>query len=677
MSIQISMRRLLTITCAVAALGTTSVSFAADVASPTSWSDYGGGKYFQRYSPLAQIGAGDLGKAQTAWSRSGVDASIKGKFPDLSPSTNLRGTPIAVDGVLYAQDAVGLVEAFDGATGATRWVQGPLPETLKEAAGQGLRGVSYWRAAADERVISIRGEYLYALNAKTGQPIAEFGDGGRVYVGWPSNEPYTYRATNGPIVANDVIVITGTGGSLDGGGSGDAGTTKEGLPENIRGYDVRTGHLLWTFHVLEDKHTTWGKDSYRFVGNMGAFGSVSADEALNLVYVPLTAPTMSYFGGHRPGDNLYSSSLVALNSKTGKLVWAQQLVHHDMWDYDAASPPILGDVRVGGKLVKTVMQANKVGFLYVFDRATGKPVWPIEERPVPQSTVPGEASSPTQPFPTKLPGFDLQGVTEADLADFTPAIKAEAQQIANRYVLGPVFTPPTLVDPSEGGKKGTLAAPGVWGSGNWNTGAFDPEVGAYYAVSRTEPTVYGLFKPTGPKASIDYAVADINPPPLRADDPAANGPRAGLPKPPLLSSGLPLLKPPYGRVTVYDIGKGEQLWMAPNGDDPAIRSNPALTGVQLPKLLGNAGRGAPLLTKSALFLPDSSDAISGRAGIHSGAKLRGYDKRTGEVMSELALPAGATGAPMTYLAGGRQFIVLPVGGADYGSGWVAFTVPGK
>ena len=648
-------------------------SSAASAEAPSAgaqWPSYGGNAWFQRYSPSDQINKTTISGLDVVWKRPTVDPSITAKFPDLQASNYNRGTPIMVDGVLYVADALGIVEAFDGKTGKTLWVQKPTPFSMKEAAGQGTRGVAFWAAGTDRRIISQRGNFMYATHADSGEPVAEFGDQGKVFVRWPTSDPINYRTSSGPIIANDVIIIGGVGGSVDGGGTGDLGSHKEAVPENIRGYDVRTGHLLWTFHIIPDEgqpgHETWGKDSWRIVGDMGAWAPLSADEAMGLVYVPLTAPTLSYFGGHRPGDNTWSSSLVALDTRTGKLAWGKQLVHHDLWDYDVASPPVLADVKVKGALVKAVIQVNKTGNVFVFDRKTGAPVWPIEERPVPKSTVPGEAASPTQPFSVQFPPIDEQGITDADLADFTPAIKAEARDLVSHYVTGPIYTPPSLIDIGAG-KLGTLEAPGGWGAGNWNSGAFDPETGVFYAVSRNLPDVFGLYK-TGSDATIEYAVTNPR------DILTGAGFKPGLPSPVYLKSGLPVLKPPYGRVSAYDIGAGKRLWTAPNGDDPKVRDNPALKGVKLPPLLGNTGRGAPLVTRSLLFLADASDAVSGGNGVHDQAKLRAYDKASGDVVWQHDLPAGATGAPMTFMADGRQYIIVPVGAAGHTDGWVAFAL---
>jgi quinoprotein glucose dehydrogenase len=648
------------------------------------WNSYGGDKGFTRYSPLDQINRDNVSQLRVVWRKPALDPQISGKFPDLVSSNYFRGTPIIVNGVLYAPDGVGLVEAFDAATGRTKWVQQPLEPTLKEAAGQSTRGVAYWSKGADERIISIRRDYLYALDAKTGKPSRDFGENGRVWLSRHTPDDAGYFGFPGPFVVNDVVVVGGNGGGKTGEGYGDDGFESHAKPEDIRGYDIHTGKQLWTFHVLPHKgepgYETWGKGSSEYMGNMAAWASMTADEQLGYVYVPLSAPTVSYYGGHRPGNNLYSDSLVALNAKTGKVVWYFQMVHHDLWDYDSATPPVLADITVDGKKIKAVIASNKTGFLYVFDRVTGKPVWPIKERPVPRSTTPGEATSPTQPFPTKPPAFDRQGFTTDDLIDFTPELHQKALEIASHYKLGPLFTPPSLM---ADGKKGTLAMPSAWGSGNWNTGALDPETGIYYAVSMTQPTAYGLAKATNPKATMEYWVpfGEDEPHPLTAP---ASMHRALLPgevpddyqepPDPLKIDGLPLMKPPYGRITAINMNSGETMWMVPNGDGP--RNHPLLKDLNLPPL-GNLGRPAALVTKTLLFVGDASDALFGRAGIAGPAKFRAYDKATGMVIWQMDLPVGLTGGPMTYMANGQQLVVLPIGGKGYGAGWLALGLTGQ
>ncbi|WP_395672578.1 PQQ-binding-like beta-propeller repeat protein [Phenylobacterium sp.] len=635
-------------------------------AAPKDTVYLGGSKKLDRYAPVGQINRSNVAGLRTLWTRPGLDPSLKAAFPDLIPSNYLRGTPMLVNGVMYTPNAVGLVEAFDPATGATRWVQQPFTATLADAAGQSTRTVDYWEHGADKRIYSVRGEHLYAMNAADGTPVAGFGEGGRVSLNRNTPDQAPYFAFNGPIIVGDVVVIGGEGGGKAGGGYADGGDTREAAPEHIRGYDVRTGKLVWTFHILprpgEPGYETWTPESAAYSGNMGAWAPLSADEARGIVYVPLTTTTNAYYGGHRPGDNLYSNSLVALDAKTGKRLWHFQMVHHDLWDYDNSAPPTLAELKVGGRTIPAVIQPNKSGYVYVFNRVTGKPVWPIVERPVPQSTIPGEHTSPTQPIPTKPPPFDRHGITDADLIDYTPELKEEARQFVAQYVTGPTFTPPSLDESANGGKKGTLSMPGVWGVGNWNTGAFDPETGRYYAVSTTLPSVYGLAKLTDPKATMEYGNA-----PRPRNAAASTTPRVSSaygPSP----NGLPILKGPYGRITAYDMNKGELLWVAANGDGP--RNDPRLKDLNLPPL-GNIGRPVALVTKSLLFLGDASDSLFGSAGLRGAAKFRAFDKASGEQVWETNIPAGTTGGPVSYIVNGKQIVLVPVGGAGHGSSWIA------
>jgi quinoprotein glucose dehydrogenase len=327
------------------------------------------------------------------------------------------------------------------------------------------------------------------------------------------------------------------------------------------------------------------------------------------------------------------------------------MVHHDLWEYDTVGPPTLGEITVDGKRIKAVMQPSKTGFLYVFDRVTGKPVWPIEERPVPQSTVPGEHTAATQPFPTKPPPFARIGLTEDDLIDFTPELRAKAREIARQFVIGPIFTPPSMVSDEPGGKQGTLMVPGSWGAGNWNTGAFDPETGVYYAFSHEIPRVYRLAKATEAGAEMDYWSPNRDAPYI---------------------DGLPIIKPPYGRIVALDLNRGEQLWTAVNGDGP--RNHPQLKGLNLPPL-GTASRPTALVTKTLLFIGEGSNLFGGVQPNMFGKKFRAYDKATGQVIWEMELPSGTTGGPMTYMARGKQYIVVPIGGKEEPAEWIALSLP--
>jgi len=645
---------------------------AAQAPQPAAeWRYYGGNKGFTRYSALDQINRDNVKSVRVAWRRPAVNDKMIAAFPDTRPNAYLRATPIMIDGVLYTQDAHGLVIALDGETGRAIWEQ-PFGPDREDARGASTRGVDYWRGGAgnsDRRIFSIRGEHLYALDAATGMPVQTFGTQGRVLLRFGDRQPLAgrFNDSTGPLVLGNVVVVTGNTG-----GAGDGGNTKEAAPEDVRGFDAESGRLLWTFHVVpqpgEFGNESWGNGSWKIAGDLGAWNPMTADEELGYVYVPLTSPTAAWYGGWRPGDNLFANSIVALEVKTGKRVWHFQTVHHDLWDWDNIGPPMLGEITVDGKRIKAVMQANKAAFLYVLDRTNGRPVWPIEERPVPQSTVPGEHSSPTQPFPTKPPPFDLQGISDNDLIDYTPALKQRARTIANQYVMGPVFSPPSV--PSDGGKKGTLVQPGAWGSANWNTGAFDPDTGYYYAISQTlGPANRAARKQNDPRATMEYA--DFMPTP-ETDQPASQAPPSTVDA--ISIDGLPIIKGPYGRITAIDLNRGVHVWMRPNGDGP--RFHPLLKDLKLPPL-GYPNRPAPLLTKTLLFLGEGSDAISGTAGADWtwGTKFRAYDKATGGVIWEMDLPSGTTAGPMTYTVKGKQYIVVAVGDRNHPSEYVALSLP--
>jgi glucose dehydrogenase len=623
------------------------------------WRYFGGNKAFTRYSPLDQINRDNVKNLRIVWRRPAVSDQLTQAFPDLRVNNYLRSTPIVVDAVLYAQNAHGLVVAFDGETGKTVWEQELFARTREEANGSATRGVDYWRGGAgnaDRRIFAIRGEYLYALDATTGKPVPGFGDQGRASLHFEENQPLAARFNDstGPLVVSNVVVVTGNTA-----GAGDTGTfKKEAAPEDVRGFDAQSGKLLWTFHVVprpgEFGNDTWGNESWKIAGDLGAWNPMTADEELGYVYVPLTAPTASAYGVWRPGDNLFADSIVALDAKTGRRVWHFQTVHHNLWEWENVGPAMLGDITVDGRRIKAVMQPNKNGFLFVLDRTNGKPVWPIEERLVPQSNVPGERTSPTQPFPTKPPAFDRQGVSDADLIDYTPELKARARDIAKDFVTGPMFTPPSITTEEPGTNRGTLMLPGSWGAANWNTGAFDPETGIYYATSASlpGPSNRAIKKMTNPEATMEYASVGTFPE----------------------IEGLPIIKGPYGRITALNLNTGTQVWMVPNGDGP--RHHPLLKALNLPPL-GVPNRPAPVLTKTLLFLGEGSNAVSGtpQTDWGWGKKFRAYDKATGSVIWETELPSGTTGGPMTYMLKGKQYIVVPIGSRSEPAEYVALALP--
>ncbi len=621
--------------------------FAAEAQS--TWPYWGGTKAFNRYSPADQINASNVSELEVAWRRPAVDRSITSAYPRLRVSGNLRATPIYVDGVLYLSNGIGLATAIDPSSGDTLWIQSPDEETFENIRGTGTRGVEYWTNGSEERLFSVRQGKLYALDADTGNKIEAFGDDGVVDL-VPAGANTFSLVSSGPLIVNGVIVITGT---VD--GAGDSGTTWRGVAsEDVRGFDAETGELLWTFHAVpregEFGTDTWGNDSWRESGDLGSWCCLSADEELGYVYVPFTAPTAAYYGGHRPGDNLYSNSLVAIDVSTGERVWHFQMVHHDVWEYDNVGPPILGDIIVDGRPIKAVMQANKTGWVYVFDRVTGEPVWPIEELPVPQSDVPGEQLSATQPFPTKPAPIATQGITEADIIDF-PEIGQIARATVANFVIGPIFTPPTLISDEPGGNQGTLTLPGSWGSANWNTGAFDPETGYYYGFTNDIPRVYRLEATTDPEAEMDYWSPNREAPYL---------------------DGIPLTKPPWGRITAIDMNRGEHVWQVANGD--SLSDHPDLDDLDLPTL-GIASRPASLVTRTLLFIGDGSNNHGGTQPNMWGTSFRAYDKLSGEVIWRTELPSGTTGAPMSYMHEGKQYIVVAVGSLGDDAELIALALP--
>lgn len=615
----------------------------------TDWSYWGGNKAFHRYSPAAQIDASNVADLAMVWSRSAIDASITDAYPRLRVSGNLRGTPIYHNDLLYASNGLGLVEAFDPATGATRWVQALSDDEGSPPRGAGARGVELWQSGAQTRLFSVRNGYLYALDPDSGELITSFADGGRLNL-VPDGANNFSLVSSAPLVVNGVIVISGT---VD--GAGDSGTRWRGvMSEDVRGFDARSGELLWTFHAVpregEFGTDTWGNDSWRESGDLGSWCCLSADEELGYVYVPFSAPTSAYYGGHRPGDNLYSNSLVAIDVATGERVWHFQMVHHDVWEYDNVGPPILGDIVIDGRPIKAVMQANKTGWVYVFDRVTGEPVWPIEELPVPQSDVPGEQLSPTQPFPTRPAPIATQGISEATIIDY-PEIGQLARATVANFVIGPIFTPPTLIIEEPGGTQGTLALPGSWGSANWNTGAFDPETGYYFGFTNDIPRVYRLEPATDEDAEMPYWSPNREAPYL---------------------DGIPLTRPPWGRITAIDMNRGEHVWQIANGD--SLSDHPDLANLNLSDL-GIASRPAALVTKTLLFIGEGSNIHGGTMPNMWGRLFRAYDKTSGAQLGAIELPSGTTSAPMTYMHDGKQYIVVAVGSLGDPGQWVALALP--
>jgi quinoprotein glucose dehydrogenase len=631
----------------------------ASASGNVEWRAYAGDRGSSKYAPLDQINKDNVAQLKVAWRRPAVDGSLKEKKSDLMVPRDFRATPLMVGGTLFAPNGIGLVEAFQPATGQTIWVQEPFEDDADGGlTGDSTRSVAYWGNGNEGRIFVIRGEYLIALDPKTGKPIEDWGDEGRLSLKAGLGPlAATYESSAGPQVCGDVVM---TGGSMT-----DRPPVKEQPPGDVQAFDVRTGEPRWTFHVVPREGEfgihTWEKESWKYTGNTNVWSMISADEELGMAYFPLSSPTNDMFGGHRLGDNLFSDSIVAVNCETGERVWHYQTVHHDLWDFDLPAAPILADITVDGRPIKAVVALTKQGFAFVFDRMNGQPVWPIEERAVPTSDTPGERTAPTQPFPTKPAPFERQGVTEDDLIDFTPELKAEALELVKQYKLGPLFTPPTVKTDAI---KGTVQLPGSVGGADWQGGAFDKETGMLYVESITAPFVADILKGDPAKTNLAYV------PGVRAY-PA--GPK-----------GLPLLKPPYGRITAIDLNTGDIKWTVANGDGP--RDHPLLKPLNLPPL-GNPGRSSPLVTKSLLFVGEG-DPIMVRAGSRlppemptsiapgaGGKKFRAYDKASGAVLWETELDAGTTGAPMTYMFEGKQYIIVPTGSADHDPEWVALSLP--
>jgi quinoprotein glucose dehydrogenase len=627
-----------------AAVISPSAGMAQQGAKGGEWRAYAGDVGSSRYAPHDQINRDNVRNLQVAWSW---------RFDNFGGGTS-ETTPIMAKGVLYF--TVGPrrnVIAVNPGTGETLWTWRPDEGARFDQAPRKVgRGVAYWTDDTEERIITVTpGFQLFELNARTGVPIREFGKDGSVDLFTQLDltggiDPLgKIGNSSAPVVSNGVIIV---GPALTQGGTS---PNKANVKGDVMAFDVRTGKKLWVFHTIPRKgepgYETWLNGSAEYTGNTGLWGPFSADEELGYVYLATESPTNDGYGGHRPGANLFSDSLVCLDIKTGKMIWYKQLIHHDIWDYDMPVHPILIDIKVDGRPIKAVVQMGKMALAYVLDRTNGRPVWPIPDVPVPQTDVPTEWTSPTQPIPTKPPAFDVVGVREDDLITFSADLRNEALRATEGYRMGAPFAPPSQVVPN--GNKGTIVAPGFGGGANWQSGASDPETGFVYVGSLTRPFVAGVVK-TDP------------PDPNRADYTAGRG----GPVPSV--QGLPLLKPPYGRITAYDMNKGEIVWQIPNGDTPpSIKDALARLGLTNVPPTGFPSQAGLLVTKTLLF---GGEGSGGRPLLHA------YDKKTGENIAELAMPGSQTGVPMTYMYRDRQFIVMPVGGLGQPAGQlVAFALP--
>jgi len=641
------------------------------------WHNYGGDLGSTRYAPLDQINADNFGKMEIAW---------RFKTDSLGPRPEFKfeSTPLMAHGVLYSTGGTRrAVVAMDAATGELLWVHREDEGMRGTYAPRQLsgHGVAYWTDGREERILYVTPGYrLIALNAKTGMPVTGFGKNGVVDLKQDDDQEIDLITGevglhSTPVVAKDVVIVGAA--HL----TGSDPKSRKNVKGYVRGFDVRTGKRLWIFHTIprpgEYGADTWEKDSLTYTGNTGVWAQMSVDEDLGLVYLPVELPTGDYYGGDRPGKGLFGESIVAVDLQTGKRKWHYQLVHHGIWDMDIPCAPILTDIALNGRTVKALAQPTKQGFLYVFNRETGEPIWPIEERPVPKGDVPGEWYSPTQPFPTKPPAFDNQGVSIESLIDFTPELRAEAVKLASRYRIGPIFSPPTVSKAD--GTLGTITSPGSTGGANWPGGSYDPETHKLYVYSQSAIAVLGMIPTPGPQFSdMEYVQGTAGkeprnstpmgaPPAPRAPGAAAEGGEGGAT---LSVNGLPLLKPPYGRITAYDMDKGEIAWQVAHGETPDnVRNHAALKGLTIPRT-GQPGLVGVLTTKTLVIAGEpmfTTTASNGR-----GAMLRAYDKATGKEVGAVFMPAPQSGSPMTYMLNGQQYIVVAISGPGFAGELVAF-----
>jgi quinoprotein glucose dehydrogenase len=676
------------------ALVAASVSVSAQTgAKNNEWRTYGGEPGNTKYSPLDQINKENAKNLRIAWR---FKTDNLGPRPDF----NMQAVPIVVNGVMYTQAGSRRdVVALDPTTGEQLWMW----RMDEGARGQGAprqgsgRGLAYWTdGRGDERVITITpGYHMVALNAKTGVPVSNFGANGVVDLKTQIDQPNINLETadiginSPPMVAGNVVVVGAA--HLPGG----APRAKENVKGYIRGFDVRSGKRLWIFHTIpqpgEFGNETWENDSWSYTGNAGNWAPITIDEQLQRVYLTIESGTGDYYGGHRPGNNLFTDSIVCLDLNTGKRYWYFQMVHHDIWDWDVPNPAILMDITVNGKPIKAVAVPSKQAYLYTFDRVTGAPVWPIVETPVPRGTVPGEWYSPTQPIPTKPAPYDMQGIRESDVIDWTPEIKAEALRVLNLYKYGTTAWEPPAVRGADG-KAGSLQMPGNNGGSNWEGGCFDPETGMLYIWSSTQYNRRALVNDPA-RSNMNYidgggggeggggggrggrGGGDAENAGPGGDGGRGRGAGAGgLAAAPTTAFGLPLVKPPYGRITAINMNTGEHVWMQAIGNTPeTYKNHPMLKGVKIPERTGRPGRLGTMVTKTLLWAGERGplDTVNGQQV----SWFRSYDKMTGEIVSEMPIPANVTNVPMTYMINGKQYIVIAVAAPGRPAELLALTLP--
>lgn len=616
--------------------------------APQSWPIYAADNAATHYSPLSDIDATNVSRLAVAWEWSPAEQAMP-QFG--SQPGNFQNTPLMLDNVLYVSTSYNRVVALDAETGKELWSYDPKAyEDGQPPNGTGFvhRGVAAWRdtsasgRSAQTRIFINSRWRLIALDAKTGEPVTTFGANGIVDLTQGLRREVNraqYTNTSPPVVYKDLVIL--------GNGVGDRLSYKGDPPGDVRAFDARTGRQAWRFNTVpgagEFGNETWGAESWKTTGHTNVWAPMSLDDQRGLLYLPVSTPSNDFYGASRPGANLFGESLVCLDAATGARKWHFQIVHHGLWDYDPASAPALATVTTGGRRVDVVAQLTKQGFVFVFDRVTGRPIWPIEERAVPASDVAGEQASATQPFPTKPAAIAPQGVAPDDAFDLTPELKAQAQAEMRKYRTGPLYTPPSV--------DGTLMNPGIIGGANWGGSAFDPVSGRLFvktsnqpALARIRPADRSAANPRAAEVDADFigAVGNATFTPTAPPGFAGTG-RMGA---------LPLVKPPYGELVALDLGRGELAWRVPFGDTPSVRQHPLLRDVKLPDRLGAAGAPGVIVTASGLVIGGGGDAA-----------LYAFDARTGRELARFELPRRANGTPMTYRAGsGRQFIVMATGG---------------
>ena len=607
------------------------LSSISSVGLANDWPSYGGGNSSQKYSSLDQIDATNVHNLETAWTwdtpdNATVAANYEAENFRATPGS-YKATPIVIDGIMYIPTSFGSVAALDAVSGEEKWVfdtkmwEFGRPVNL----GYNTRGVAYWESGDDKRIFfATNDSYLWSLDALTGEPDMNFADNGRIDLveGLGRDvDRSQYGVVSPPLVTNGVVIVNSV--------INDGPMNKEAPPGHVRGFDPHTGEMIWIFHTIaqagEFGNDTWEDGSWEYTGATNSWTVMSADDELGYVYIPIGTPTNDWYGGLRKGNNLFAESLIAVEAATGKLVWYFQMVHHGVWDYDLPAAPVLVDITVDGKAIRAVAQISKQGHTYVFDRITGEPVWPIVETAVPQSSMEGERLSPTQPIPTKPAPFEYQGISDETLVDFTPQLRALALQNIEKYDYGPLFTPPSL--------RGTINLPGWGGGATWHGASFDPETGLFYIPSATSPIVVQLLEADPSVSNLGFR---------RGGATSVAGPE-----------GLPLTKPPYGRITAIDLNSGEHEWMVPHGE--GLRQKIIDMGILDPGPVGNASRVGPLLTKTLLFGAQSDNGRN---------LLRAFNKATGDIIHEFELPLPPSGTPMTYMVDDKQYVAIAVGGGQ-------------